>query len=40
MVAPGDVVGRLEEGVMIGCGPQAREAADIGRKHTGRTLAW
>ena len=40
MVAPGNVVGRLEEGVMIGCGPRAREAADIGRKHTGRALAW
>jgi citrate lyase beta subunit len=40
MVAPQNVIGRLDEGVMIGCGPQAREAADIGRKHTRRALAW
>jgi 4-hydroxy-2-oxoheptanedioate aldolase len=40
LVAPDNVIGRLDEGVMIGCGPHAREAADIGRRHTGRTLAW
>lgn len=40
MVTPENVVGRLEEGVMIGCGPRAREAADAGRRHTRRTLAW
>jgi 4-hydroxy-2-oxoheptanedioate aldolase len=39
-VTPENVTRRLEEGVMIGCGPQAREAAEIGRKHTGRTLPW
>ena len=39
-VLPQNVVSRLEQGVMIGSGPQAREAAEIGRKHTGRTLAW
>ena len=39
-VTPENVVSRLDEGVMIGCGPQAREAADIGRKQRGRTLAW
>jgi 4-hydroxy-2-oxoheptanedioate aldolase len=39
-VTPENVIGRLEEGVMIGCGPRAQEAADIGRKHTRRTLAW
>ena len=39
-VTPENVTRRLEEGVMIGCGPQAREAAEIGRKHSGRTLPW
>jgi len=39
-VTPHNVTSRLEEGVMIGCGPQASEAAEIGRKHTGRTLPW
>ncbi len=40
LVAPENVISRLEEGVMIGCGPHAREAAEIGRRHTRRTLAW
>jgi 4-hydroxy-2-oxoheptanedioate aldolase len=40
LVTPENVIGRLDEGVMIGCGPQAREAADIGRRHRGRTLPW
>jgi 4-hydroxy-2-oxoheptanedioate aldolase len=40
LVAPDNVSSRLDEGVMIGCGPHAREAADIGRKHTRRTMAW
>jgi 4-hydroxy-2-oxoheptanedioate aldolase len=39
-VSPHNVIGRLTEGVMIGCGPQGREAAEVGRKHTGRTLPW
>jgi 4-hydroxy-2-oxoheptanedioate aldolase len=39
-VTPENVIGRLEEGVMIGCGPRAQEAADIGRRHTRRALAW
>jgi 4-hydroxy-2-oxoheptanedioate aldolase len=39
-VTPQNVTSRLSEGVMIGCGPQAREAAEIGRRHTGRKLAW
>ena len=39
-VTPGNVTSRVDQGVMIGCGPQAREAAEIGRKHTGRTLPW
>jgi len=37
-VTPENVAARLDEGVMIGCGPKAREAAEIGRKHTGRKL--
>ena len=40
LVTPENVINRLDEGVMIGCGPHAKEAAEIGRKHTGRTLAW
>lgn len=40
LVTPDTVISRLDEGVMIGCGPHAREAADIGRKHSGRRLAW
>jgi 4-hydroxy-2-oxoheptanedioate aldolase len=40
VVVPENVISRLDEGVMIGCGPHAREAAGIGRKHTKRTLAW
>jgi 4-hydroxy-2-oxoheptanedioate aldolase len=39
-VTPHNVTSRIAEGVMIGCGPQGREAAEIGRKHTGRSLAW
>jgi 4-hydroxy-2-oxoheptanedioate aldolase len=39
-VTPQNVIARLQEGVMIGCGPQAQQAADIGRRHTGRTLPW
>jgi 4-hydroxy-2-oxoheptanedioate aldolase len=39
-VTPENVIARLSEGVMIACGPQAREAAEIGRKHAGRALAW
>jgi 4-hydroxy-2-oxoheptanedioate aldolase len=39
-VTPDNVTARLEQGVMIACGPNAREAAEIGRKHRGRTLPW
>lgn len=39
-VTPQNVTSRIAEGVMIGCGPQAHEAAKIGRKHTGRSLPW
>jgi 4-hydroxy-2-oxoheptanedioate aldolase len=40
LVTPENVIERLAEGVMIGCGPHAQKAANIGRKHTGRTLVW
>jgi 4-hydroxy-2-oxoheptanedioate aldolase len=40
VVTPDNVVERIGQGVMIGCGPQAKQAAEIGRKHTKRTLAW
>lgn len=39
LVTPASVISRLDEGVMIGCGPHAKDAAEIGRKHTGRALA-
>jgi 4-hydroxy-2-oxoheptanedioate aldolase len=39
-VAPENVVERIEEGVRIGAGSDARAAAEIGRKHTGRTMPW
>jgi len=39
-VTPQNVASRIAEGVMIGAGPQGREAAEIGRRHTGRTLPW
>jgi 4-hydroxy-2-oxoheptanedioate aldolase len=39
-VTPNNVVSRITEGVRIGTGPQAREAAEIGRRHTGRTMPW
>jgi 4-hydroxy-2-oxoheptanedioate aldolase len=39
-VTPRNVTSRLDEGVMIGCGPHAREAAEIGRKHTHRAQPW
>jgi 4-hydroxy-2-oxoheptanedioate aldolase len=38
---PDDVVERIEEGVMIGAaGRGGQEAADIGRRHTGRKMPW
>jgi 4-hydroxy-2-oxoheptanedioate aldolase len=37
-VTPDNVVARIAEGVRIGSG--GREAAEIGRRHTGRTLPW
>ena len=39
-VTPQNVTTRIAEGVMIGAGPQGREAAEIGRRRTGRGLPW
>jgi 4-hydroxy-2-oxoheptanedioate aldolase len=39
-VHPEDVVERIAEGVRIGAGPRGREAAEVGRRHTGRTMPW
>jgi 4-hydroxy-2-oxoheptanedioate aldolase len=40
VVTPENVIAKLTEGVTIGCGPRAQAAAEIGRKHTRRALAW
>ncbi len=40
MVNPSNVVEQIEAGVRIGAGREGREAAEIGRKHTGRTMPW
>jgi 4-hydroxy-2-oxoheptanedioate aldolase len=40
VMTPDNVIGRIEEGVAIGCGPRAKEAAEISRKHTRRTMPW
>ena len=38
---PDDVVERIKEGVMMGASAVgAQEAAEIGRKFTGRTMPW
>jgi 4-hydroxy-2-oxoheptanedioate aldolase len=37
-VTPENVVERIGDGVRVGAGSKAREAAEIGRKHTGRTM--
>ena len=37
-VNPDNVGAMLDEGVMIGSG--GAEAAEIGRRHTGRTMPW
>lgn len=39
-VTPENVTRRIDEGIMIGCGSEAHEAAQIGRRHTGRVLPW
>jgi 4-hydroxy-2-oxoheptanedioate aldolase len=40
LVTPEDVVQKIGEGVMIGAGRQAGPAAEIGRRHTGRSMPW
>jgi citrate lyase beta subunit len=39
-VTPANVIERIAEGVRIGAGGQAREAAEIGRRHTKRAMRW
>jgi 4-hydroxy-2-oxoheptanedioate aldolase len=39
-VTPANVIERIGEGVRIGAGGQAREAAEIGRRHTKRAMLW
>lgn len=39
-VAPGNVVQRINEGVMIGGGPEVREAAEVGRRRMKRSMPW
>jgi 4-hydroxy-2-oxoheptanedioate aldolase len=39
-VQPDDVIEQIAEGVMIGAGRHAAEAAVVGRAHTGRSLPW
>jgi 4-hydroxy-2-oxoheptanedioate aldolase len=40
MVTPDNVIDQIAAGVMVGAGGQAGAAAEIGRKHTGRTMPW
>jgi hypothetical protein len=40
MVAPDNVIEQLGAGVMIGAGKHAQQAAEIGRRHSGRTAPW
>jgi 4-hydroxy-2-oxoheptanedioate aldolase len=39
-VTPANVIERIAEGVRIGAGGHAREAAEIGRRHTKRATRW
>jgi 4-hydroxy-2-oxoheptanedioate aldolase len=39
-VSPDDVVERIAEGVRVGAGRDGQAAAEIGRRHTGRTMPW
>jgi 4-hydroxy-2-oxoheptanedioate aldolase len=39
-VTPENIVDQIASGVMIGAGKQAKAAAEVGRRHTGRALAW
>jgi 4-hydroxy-2-oxoheptanedioate aldolase len=40
MVNPDNVIDQLAAGVMVGAGQQAQAAAEIGRKHTARSMPW
>ncbi|HEY3062876.1 MAG TPA: aldolase/citrate lyase family protein [Chloroflexota bacterium] len=40
MVNPDNVIAQIAAGVLVGAGRQAQAAAEIGRKHTGRTMPW
>jgi 4-hydroxy-2-oxoheptanedioate aldolase len=40
MVTPDNVLQQIQDGVMVGAGGQAEKAAEIGRKHTQRSMAW
>jgi 4-hydroxy-2-oxoheptanedioate aldolase len=37
-VHPEDVAMRIAEGVRVGAGPRGEQAAEVGRRHTGRTM--
>ena len=39
-VTPANVTSRIAEGIMIASGPDAQQAAQLGREHTKRTLPW
>ena len=39
-VRPDNVIQCIADGVMIGAGPRARAASEVGRQHTGRTMPW
>lgn len=39
-VTPANVLARIAEGVRIGTGRQGHEAAELSRRHTGRTMPW
>jgi 4-hydroxy-2-oxoheptanedioate aldolase len=40
VVTPENVIERIAEGVRIGAGARAREAAEVGRRHTRRAMPW
>lgn len=39
-VTPENVVAQIAEGVRVGAGNRAREAAEVGRRHTKRAMPW
>jgi 4-hydroxy-2-oxoheptanedioate aldolase len=39
-VTPDNIVQQIAAGVMVGAGKRAKEAAEIGRRHTGRAEPW